>query len=93
MQDEGTARNQPDAVTLSRLQDELRMLEEEIDQLRRTAEEARSRIGGRDEGATDVAERSTAIEQAEEQEALLGILTTRREQVQERLRTISGAGR
>jgi hypothetical protein len=93
MRDEGTTRNRPDAATLSRLQGELRLVEEEIDSARRTAEEFRARIGERAEGATDLEDRSAAIAQAEEQEELLGILTTRREKVQERIRTLSGTGR
>jgi hypothetical protein len=82
----------PDTATVSGLRAELRLVEEEIDQARRTAAEFRSRIGGRAEGAVDAGDRSAAIAQAEEQEELLGILTTRREAIQTRIRALSAAG-
>ena len=93
MDDEGPARDRPDETTLFRLQEELRVVEEEIEQARRAAAEFRRRIGDRAEGATDLEDRSAAITQAEEQEELLGILTTRRDVIQERICALSGAGR
>jgi hypothetical protein len=89
MDDDRTAPARPDAGTLSRLEDEVRLVEEEIDQARRASAEFRRRIGERAEGATDLEDRSAAIAQAEEQEELLGILTTRRERLLERCRALS----
>ena len=93
MDDERLARDRPDETALFRLQEELRVVEEEIDQARRAAAEFRRRIGDRDEGATDMEDRSAAITQAEEQEELLGILTTRRDEIQGRISALSGTGR
>lgn len=76
---------------LVRLRNELRLVEEEIDEARRAAVASRLRIGDRAEGATDIEDRSAAITQAEEQEELLGILTVRRTTVEERIRALSGS--
>lgn len=92
MDDEPLAQDRSEKGTLLRLRNELRLVEEEMEQARRTAAESRRRIGDRTEGATDVEDRSSAITQAEEQEELLGILTTRRESIQERIRALTGAG-
>ena len=92
MDDERFAQDWPAETTVSRLQEEMRIVEEEIDLARREAAEFRRRIGDHDEGATDSEDRSSAISQAEEQEELLGILTTRRDEIRERIRASSGTG-
>ena len=69
------------------LRTQLSSVDSEIEQLRRTAEELREQIGDRSDGATDPAERAAVITAAEEQEALIGVLTTRRESL---LRRING---
>jgi hypothetical protein len=81
-----TAPDEPGDEALFRLQQELRLLEEEIDQTRRAAAEFRQWIGGRSEGATDVEDRSAAIAQVEEQEQLLRVLLVRRDSLRERIR-------
>jgi hypothetical protein len=88
---ETTAHEPPDDGPPSRaqLEAELRMVDEEIEQARRAAVDARQAIGGRSEGAVDSSDRSAAIEQAEEQEELVGILTDRRERLQQRIRALS----
>ena len=86
------APDRSDDGALVRLQDELRLVEEEIDRARREAAEFRRRIGDRVEGATDLEDRSAAITQAEEQEELLGVLTIRREQIQEHIHALAGTG-
>lgn len=58
---------------------ELRVVEEDLEQLRETAADLRRRIGEREDEPTDPAERSAMIEQAEEQEALIDVLEARRE--------------
>ena len=69
------------------LRAQLRSVDDELEGLRRTAEELREQIGDRSDGATDPAERAAVITAAEEQEALIGVLTTRREGL---LRRLSG---
>src|SRR5687768_15188114 len=88
MDDERQTQDRPDDGTLVRLRNELRFVEEEIDRARQEAAECRQRIGDRVEGATDMEDQSSAITQAEDQEELLGILTTRRDTVQERIRAL-----
>jgi hypothetical protein len=53
----------------------------EIAQLGRATAEIRRRIADRDEGVTDVAERTATIAQIEEQANLLGVVTARRDQI------------
>jgi hypothetical protein len=67
------------------LAEELKLLEEDLTLLRGTAAGLRRRIGDRDEEPTDAAERSALIEAAEEQEALLGQMEARREELLRRL--------
>ncbi len=67
------------------LKEELRLVEEDLEQLRKPVRELRQRIGARDDEPTDPEERSAMIVLAEEQEALLADLETRREQLLERL--------
>jgi hypothetical protein len=68
--------------------EQLRVVDEEIAGLRATAEQLRAQVGDRADGATDPAERAAVITAAEEQEALIGVLTERREVLARRL----GAG-
>ncbi len=84
-------RHEASGDSMDELQSELRLLDEEIEQARRAAAETRRAIGGRDEGAVDMADRAAAIEQAEEQEELVGILMTRRGRLQERLDRLGSA--
>jgi len=63
------------------LEAELRVVEEDLAQLRQTAADLRRRIGEREDEPTDPAERSALIEQAEEQEALIDMLKARREEL------------
>jgi outer membrane protein TolC len=65
----------------SALEAELRVVEEDLARLRETAADLRRRIGEREDEPTDPAERSALIEQAEEQEALIGMLKARREEL------------
>jgi chromosome segregation ATPase len=80
-------------MTTAALTEELRLVEEDLARLRKTAADLRRRIGDRDEEPTDAAERSALIEAAEEQEALIDQLEARREQLLRRLgRLARGAG-
>jgi hypothetical protein len=72
------------------LQEELRTVDLEIEQARRSALEARRAIGDHSEGAVDAVDRSSAIEQAEEQERLVDVLSARRETLLERIRAAAG---
>jgi hypothetical protein len=67
------------------LRAELRLVEEELAELRRAAAEIRKQIGERSEAPTDSAEISALITTAEEQEALAKILEARRDELKERL--------
>ena len=88
----GDAGGQP-AMTTAELTQELRLVEEDLARLRKTAVDLRRRIGDRDEEPTDAAERSALIEAAEEQEALIDQLEARREQLLRRLGGPTGADR
>jgi hypothetical protein len=63
------------------IREELQRLEEDLARLRETAVSLRQRIGERWDEPTDPAERSAMIESAEEQEALIGQLEARREEL------------
>jgi hypothetical protein len=67
------------------LEAELRIVKEDLTRLRETAADLRRRIGEREDEPTDPAERSALIEQAEEQEALIGMLEARREELLRKL--------
>ena len=80
-------------MATAELTQELRLVEEDLARLRKTAVDLRRRIGDRDEEPTDAAERSALIEAAEEQEALIDQLEARREQLLRRLGGPTGADR
>jgi biopolymer transport protein ExbB/TolQ len=68
------------------LRDELKDLEEQIAELRRSAQEIRTRIGGGWDAPTDEVEIASALTHAEEQEAFIRALEERRDRLLERLR-------
>ncbi|MCW2703419.1 MAG: hypothetical protein JWQ37_1414 [Blastococcus sp.] len=74
-----------DSTTTAALRDELRVVEEELTQLRQTATELRRRVGERADRPTDSAEIATLITEAEEQEAFIEVLERRREDLLRRL--------
>jgi hypothetical protein len=80
-------------MTTAALTEELRLVEEDLARLRKTAVDLRRRIGDRTEEPTDAAERSALIEAAEEQEALIDQLEARRGQLLRRLGGPTGADR
>jgi hypothetical protein len=67
------------------LREELRVVDEELAQLRESAAGLRRRIGERWDDPTDSAERSLLITTAEEQEAFIEVLENRREDLLRRL--------
>jgi hypothetical protein len=67
------------------LREQLRLVDEELAGLRTTAEELRTQVGERSDGPIDPAESATVITAAEEQEALIGVLAARREDLLRRL--------
>ena len=71
--------------TDSEMRDELRLVEEELAELRQTATDLRRRIGDRSDAPTDAADMAAAITAAEEQEAFLRALEARREVLLRRL--------
>jgi len=64
------------------IREELRLVEEDLTQVRETAVGLRRRIGERADEPTDEAERAALIESADEQEALAFRLEARRDQLQ-----------
>jgi predicted nucleic acid-binding Zn-ribbon protein len=74
------------------LEAELRVVEEDLAQLRQTAADLRRRIGEREDEPTDPAERAALIEAAEEQEALVDLLEARLEELMRQLRGINAPG-
>jgi hypothetical protein len=71
------------------MQDELRLLDEELAGLRAEVDELRAQFGGRAAGPMDLAESAAAITAAEEQEALIQVLEQRRDGL---LRKLAGPG-
>lgn len=69
-------REQP---SLEAIQNELRLVEDELESLRAQARALRSPIGGRDSGPMDLAENAAQLTLAEEQEALIEVLENRRD--------------
>jgi hypothetical protein len=65
--------------------EELREVDEELAELRETAAALRAQVGDRSAGATDPAETAVVITSAEEQEALIGALSARRERLVRKL--------
>ena len=63
------------------IREELRLVEEDLAQVRESAASLRQRIGERADEPTDEAERAAMIESADEQEALGFRLEARREQL------------
>lgn len=64
------------------LRDELRLVEQELAQLRDTAAELRRQVG---EATGDDADRASLITGAEEQQAFIGVLEARRQDLRQRL--------
>jgi hypothetical protein len=71
----------PDSGPWNSPGEELRILDEELARLRETAADLRRRIGERDDDPTDRAEYSAMMGSAEEQEALIGELESRRDRL------------
>ncbi|SFL31904.1 hypothetical protein [Geodermatophilus ruber] len=67
------------------LREELRVVEEELAQLREAAADLRRRIGERWHEPTDAEERASMITAAEEQEAFIAVLEQRREDLLRKL--------
>lgn len=72
------------------VQEELRLVDEDLEQLRKSNRELHERIGDRDEEPTDPEERSAMIFMAEEQDSLIDDLESRREQLAQRLAARKG---
>jgi hypothetical protein len=64
---------------------ELRSVEEQLAELRRTAAQIRREIGEREDGAVDPEDLAATLTSVQEQEALVGALETRRESLLRRL--------
>jgi hypothetical protein len=67
------------------LREELRLVEEELAGVRRTAAELRAEIGSRSDGAVDAEDIAAIITSAEEQEAVAASLQARRDGLRARL--------
>ncbi len=67
------------------LREELRRVEEELEEVRRIAADVRQRIGERAEGAGDAADTAAALTAAEEQEAFAAMLQARRDDLRKQL--------
>jgi hypothetical protein len=67
------------------LRERLRVVEEELGQLRGTAADLRRRVGERWDDPTDSAERADMITSEAEQEAVIQVLENRREDLLRRL--------
>jgi outer membrane protein TolC len=67
------------------IREELRLVEDDLARLRETAADLRTRLGEGWDEPTDAEERTTLIESAAAQEALIGDLESRREELLQRL--------
>lgn len=65
--------------------EQVRVVDEELAELRRTARSLRAQVGGRTAGPIDLAESASVITAAEEQEALIDVLEQRRDGLLRRL--------
>ena len=70
------------------IQEELQVVEEDLARLREAAADLRRHIGEGWDEPTDPEERSVLIQGAEEQEALIGELEARRDELQRRLAAV-----
>lgn len=69
----------------SELREELHRLEQQIEELRRSAAEIRRRIGAREEAPTDAEEIAALLTEAEQEEAFVAVLEARREHLLQHL--------
>jgi hypothetical protein len=69
----------------SALRDEIRVVEGELTELRRTVIELRTEIGGKTDGPSDPEDTTALLTSVEEQEAVIGILEARRDKLQSQL--------
>ena len=67
------------------LREELRLVEEELAAVRRTATDLRAEVGSRSDGAVDHEDMAATITSAEEQEAVARSLQARRDRLRARL--------
>lgn len=67
------------------LQEQLRTLEAEVAEMRKTVASLRRGIGERSDAPVDAADMAAAITAAEEQEAVLKLLEAKRDRVQRQL--------
>lgn len=80
-----TAQPDPDLEPFPDPQEELRLVEEDLELLRKEATELRERIGQRGDGPTDPEENAAMIERAEEAESQIELLQSRRQKLLRRL--------
>lgn len=78
---EGISADMSTARAEAEIRQELREVEEDLEQLRKTAASLREEIGERADGPTDPEEYGALIENAEEQEFLASQLEDRRERL------------
>jgi hypothetical protein len=83
--DQATGQNADRDRVETATRDELRDVEEEIAGLRAQARSVRNPFGRRDAGPMDLAENASQITAAEEQEALIEVLESRRDTLLRRL--------
>jgi hypothetical protein len=74
------------------LREQLRLVEEELAGVRRTAAQLRAEIGSRSDGAVDTEDIASIITSAVEQDAVAASLATRRDDLQSRLDQIGATG-
>jgi len=67
------------------VREQVRVVDEELAELRKTAQSLRAQVGERTAGPMDLAESAAAITAAEEQEALIDVLERRRDGLLRRL--------
>lgn len=67
------------------LEEELRVVEDDIASVRPAVEDLRRTIGQQEDGPTDLEERSVQLQNVEEQEAILGRMEDRRADLLRRL--------
>ena len=67
------------------VREQVRVVDEELAELRKTAQSLRAQVGERTAGPMDLAESAAVITAAEEQEALIDVLERRRDGLLRRL--------
>jgi prefoldin subunit 5 len=81
----------PDETTPEQLRQELRQIDAEIEELRKSTDDLKAHVGPEGDGVEDAEEIAADLTNVEEDEAVLGILGQRREALLKQLERLGGS--